>query len=311
MARSMWSGVIGFGMVSIPISLSSATESKSVSFHQLHDKCKTRIKEVRWCPHCDQEVAWEHIVKGYEYAKGHYVTLTSDDLEQLPLPSKKLIDITAFVAEEEIDPLYYEKSYYVQPEQSGERPFVLLMKALTGKNMIAIGTIALRSRERLCALRPSADGDALVMTTLLYPDEIRKEPGLKLSDAKISKKEVDMAYSLVDLLAQKFEPENYEDHYRQALKELVDSKLEGVELEEQQVPLAKSGKVVDLMEALQASIAKAKGKEPAKSTAAKSKSKAAEKAAEPARKTKAASAKKTTAKSKKAPAAKRSRRGAA
>ena len=199
MARAMWTGIIGFGMVSIPVKLYAATESKSVSFNQVHKDCKTRIKEVRWCPRCDRQIEWGEIEKGYEYAKDQYVTLTSEELEQLPLPSKNIIDVKSFVTVDEIDPIYYEKSYYLEPEKTGERPFSLFLQALEGKSMVAIGNITLRSRERLCALRTS--GDTIIMSTLLYPDEIRTAPKTNEPATKINEQELQMAYSLVDLFS--------------------------------------------------------------------------------------------------------------
>ncbi|HEY9775833.1 MAG TPA: Ku protein [Planktothrix sp.] len=255
MARAIWSGVIGFGMVSIPVKLYTATGSKSISFHLLHDKCKTRIKEVRWCPHCDVEVAYEHTVRGYEYSKGHYVEVSDEDLENLPLPSKNIINVTAFVKTEEIDPIYFQSSYYVEADKTAARPFALLMEALSDKNMIGIATLALRNKERLCALRVL--GGTLVIEMLLYPDEIRMDLEAAKPKTKLTKQELQMAHSLVDLMTQKFDPAEYEDHYREALSEMINSKLEGKEV----VEAAPSGpaKVVDLMDALRASVEQARG----------------------------------------------------
>jgi len=255
MARAMWSGVVGFGMVSIPIKMYAATESKSISFHQLHSVCKTRIKEMRWCPKCERQVEWEEIVKGFEYSKGRYVEVTADDLEKLPVPSKNAIDVTAFVELQEIDPIYFERSYYLEPEKVATRPFALLCKALTDKKMIAIATVTLRTKERLCALRPV--GDTLLLNTLLYPDEIRVDLKAEAPKAKISKNEMAMANSLIDLLAEKFDPEKYKDRYREALMEVIDAKLEGEPMEEAE-EAEKPGKVIDLMDALKASIDRAK-----------------------------------------------------
>jgi DNA end-binding protein Ku len=255
MPRAIWSGVISFGLVSIPVKLYTATESKSLSFHQLHEKCKSRIKELRWCPTCDREVDYDEIVKGFEYSKGNYVVVTKEDLEELPLPSKNIIEISAFVKAEEIDPLYFNGSYYLEPEKLAQKPCSLFMHAMENKGMVAIGTLALRNKERLCSLRVL--GGNLILEMLLYPDEIRVDMDSKLPAAKLSKQELAMASSLIDIMAQKFKPEDYEDHYREALNSLIKSKVEGDETIEQ-APEAKPTHVVDLMEALRASVENAK-----------------------------------------------------
>ncbi len=251
MPRSIWNGVISFGMVSIPVKLYSATESKAISFHLLHDKDNSRIKEVKWCPVEDKPVDWDELVRGYEYAKGKYVKMTDEDFESLPLPSKHTIDVSAFVQSAEIDPVYYEKSYYLEPDEAAAKPFVLFMRALTDKQMVAVATITIRNKERLCALRPL--GGTLMLDTLLYPDEIRVSADSELPKAKISKPEIDMAHNLIDIMTKPFNPEEYHDHYREALKKVIEAKLEGHELVEAP-ELAAPGKVIDLMEALRASV---------------------------------------------------------
>lgn len=253
MPRALWSGAIGFGMVNIPIKLYSATSSKSFSFHQLHNECQTRIKELRWCPTCDRKVEWEEISKGFEYAKGQYVILTDEDFEQLPLPSKNLIDVQAFVDASDVDPIYFEKTYYIEPETSAKRPYALFSEALKGKNKLAIARIAMRSRERLCALRISED--RLLLSTLLWQDELRLDEAPEIPDTRVSKQELSMAYSLIDLLSKDFAPEDYEDHYRDALQKIIDAKVEGEPIEEEK-PAKKDKKVVNLFEALKASVEK-------------------------------------------------------
>lgn len=253
MRRALWSGVITFGIVSIPVKMYSATESKDISFHLLHDKCNSRIKEQKYCPKCDTTVEWSEIDKGYEYAKGKYVKLTSEDFDKLPLPSKHTIEISAFVKAEEIDPVYYEKTYYLEPGEAGVKPFVLLMRVLEERGLVAIGSVAMR-RERLCALR-LMNGN-LMVDTLLYPDEIREAPEDKKPSAKVQKAELDMASKLVDMMIKPFDPSQYKDGYREALKKLIDAKLEGKEIAEPEQP--DEGQVLDLMEALRASIEGAK-----------------------------------------------------
>jgi DNA end-binding protein Ku len=228
----------------------SATENKDISFHQVHDKCETRIKYQKYCPHCDRVVENDEIEKGYEFAKGQYVILDDEDFEQLPLPSKHTVEVSAFVKMEQIDPIYFEKSYYMEADEAAMRPFVLFMRALTDMEMVAIATVTLRNKERLCALR--AMGGTLILDTLLYPDEIRVTGEEDLPNVKINEKELQMAEHLIELMETDFDPEQYKDHYRQALRKVIDAKLEGKEIVmPEEAPKAK---VVDLMEALRASV---------------------------------------------------------
>ena len=258
MARAIWSGSIGFGMVSIPVKLFGATESKDISFNLLHATCGTRLRQLRWCPTDEQEVPWSETVRGYEYAKDQYVTLTDDDFEKLPLPSKHTIELTAFVKEDEIDPVYYERSYHLAPDQRGEKAYTLLIRILEKKGLTAIATITIRKKEQLCALRP-LDG-ALMLETLYYPDEIRARPEMDLKNVKITDRELDMAFALIDLLRKPFDPEEYKDHYREALTQVIDAKLEGREVVESPAP--KESKVIDLADALRRSVEAAKKSKP-------------------------------------------------
>jgi DNA end-binding protein Ku len=258
MARAIWSGSIGFGMVSIPVKLYGATESKDISFNLLHATCGTRLKQVRWCPTDEQEVPWSETVRGYQYAKDQFVTLTDEDFEQLPLPSKHTIDLTAFVQESEIDPVHYERSYYLAPDERAEKPYALLMRALEEKGLTAVATITIRKKEQLCALRPK-DG-ALMLETLYYPDEIRAQPEIELGKTKITDRELDMAFTLIDLLRKPFDPEEYKDHYREALTQLIEAKLEGREVVTS--PAAAESKVIDLADALRKSVEAARKSKP-------------------------------------------------
>lgn len=255
-ARAIWSGIITFGMVSIPVKLYTGTESKDISFNQLHRDCKSRIKEQKFCPTCERKIETEEIEKGYEYAKGNYVIMMKDDFEKLPLPNKNCIEVTSFINLVEIDPVYYEKSYYLEPDEKAKKPFALFMKAMQEKGMTAMAKVAIRSKERLCALR-ALDG-TLVLNTLFYPDEIRIERGKELPDVTISDKEMAMASSLIDLMTHEFSPDDYTDSYREAVLKTIEAKLEGREVA--QAPDAPAGNVVDLMEALQASMESLKAK---------------------------------------------------
>ncbi|HLJ53848.1 MAG TPA: Ku protein [Chthonomonadaceae bacterium] len=254
--RSLWKGAISFGLVTIPIKLFPATGSKDLSFHLLHARCNTRLKQLRWCPACNREVAWDEVVRGYEYAKDQYVRLTDEDFDKLPVASKHSIELSAFAHESEIDPLYYEKSYYLEPEPTGRKSFALLLRALSDKRLTAIGKIALRERERLCALR--VHDDSLVLETLYYVDEIRPSHAIGSAAAEIGPRELDMAHKLIDYLTEPFQPEKYRDEYRQAVTELIEHKLHGQEVVRS--PEAPQGEVIDLMEALRASLAAETGK---------------------------------------------------
>ncbi len=257
MPRSIWKGAISFGLVSIPVKLYTATDSKDIAFRQIHDDdCHSRIRQLRWCPVHEREVQYGEVVRGYEYAKDRYVTLDDDDFESLPLPSKHTINLDAFVDASEIDPIFYERSYYLEPDESGAKPFALLMRALQEKGLVAVAKIAIRNKEQLCALRPQ-DG-ALTLETMYLADEIREAPSeVPWQDTAVSKPELAMAETLIEMLHKPFEPDAYHDDYREALKRVIDAKLEGVALEEPEA--AEPPKVIDLMAALRASIEAAQG----------------------------------------------------
>ena len=258
MPRSIWSGVITFGMVSIPVKLYPATQDKDVSFHQLHGPDHSRIKYKRFCATEDVEVESDDIVRAYEVSKDQYVEIDDEDLEQLPLPAKHTIELSAFVKADEIDPIYYEKTYYLEPEDTGLKPYALLMKVLEKKGVTGVATIAIRNKESLCALRPH---DAtLLLETLHYPDEIR-EREFQLENTAVNDRELAVAGTLVDALEEKFDPGKYRDHYREALLELIASKTEGREVVSPE-PEAAGAPVTDLMAALRASIEAAKGRKP-------------------------------------------------
>lgn len=254
MARPIWKGVITFGMVSIPVKLYAATDSKDFAMHLLHKKCNSRLKQMRWCPSCEREVEWSEVARGYEHVKDQYVVLTEEDLEKLPLPSRHTIQVSSFVESSEIDPVFFEKSYYLEPEDTGLKPYALLIRALTEKGRVAVGKIALRDRERLCSLRPM-DGN-LVLETLFYADEVRVSKGTAVPAVEVSDGEMTMAGTLVDLMSEPFDPEKHHDQYRSALTEIIEAKLRGEEVVE--VMTTPAARVIDLMEALKASVDEAK-----------------------------------------------------
>jgi DNA end-binding protein Ku len=241
-------------MVTIPVKLFTATESQDFSFRQLHAADNAPIKLVRRCSADGKDLDPDEIVKGYEYAKDHYVLVDESDLEKLPIPSKHTIELTAFVEAKEIDPVFYEKSYHIEPDEIGKKPFALLVKALEEKKLNAVAKIAIRTKERLCSLRPRDGG--LMLETLFYADEI-KPPDTEPAEVKVSEAEMKVAYALIDLLQEPFEPQKYQDEYREGLREIIEAKLEGHEYvapPEAETPAP----AVDLMAALRASVEAAK-----------------------------------------------------
>lgn len=254
MARAIWRGTISFGMVSIPVRLFTATESQDITFRQLHAADNSPIRLVKRCSTDGKDLEPDEIVKGYEYGKDRFVLIDESDLEKLPIPSKHTISLTAFVDAHEIDPVYYEKGYYVEPEELGRKPFALLVKALEEKRLSAVAKIAIRTKERLCALRPKDGG--LVLETLYFADEIRK-PESEPQELAVSDAEMKVAYALIDLLHEPFDPAAYRDEYRDALMSIIEAKLEGHEYVAPAEPAAASP-AVDLMAALKASVEAAK-----------------------------------------------------
>lgn len=266
----MWKGSVSFGLVSIPVRLYVATESKGVSFHQLCPEHNSRIRYKRWCEQGDHEVAYGDIRKGYEVGRDTYVIIEESDLDNLPLPTARTIEIQEFVPNGGIEPgLYYKGAYYMEPEEAGRKAYHLLREALADTERVAVAKIALRDREHLCALH-SLDG-MLLLNTLHWPDEIRSAEGLAGTEAdiKINPRELQMAKSLIENLAEeKFEPARYHDDYREALEHVVQAKLEGAEAIEAP-PVAAEPKVMDLMEALKASVEAARKDRKAEAAPAK------------------------------------------
>lgn len=261
-ARAIWKGAISFGMVVIPIKLYHATDSKDIAFTTLHRACKTRLKQKRFCPQCEVDVEAADILRAYEVSKDQYVVLEEADFEDLPVASTRTIEITDFVELASIDPVYYEKSYVLEPEDVGVKPYYLLKQALETSGLVAVAKVSLRQKEHLCLLRPRDHGIAL--ETMYYPDEIRSTAELKLpeDEVAIGPQEIKMAQALIDQLAGPFEPEKYKDEYRLALERVIEAKLGAVE-PIAAAPAAPKGKVLDLVEALKASLEKAKKERPA------------------------------------------------
>lgn len=303
--RAIWKGAVSFGLVSVPVKLYAATESHDVSFRQVHAKDGGRIKYHRVCSLDGEEVAYADIAKGYETEDGEMVILTDDDMAELPSTSSREIAVEKFVPRDQIDPLLFEKSYYLEPEGAGAKPYALLRQALLDADRMAVVTVALRQRTSIAVLR--VKDDVIVLQTMMWPDEIRT-PDFSVEPGDVKDSEVKMAHMLVETLAGDFDASEFEDDYAGAVEALVKSKIEGGEIKRTETSTKTSGEVVDLLAALQKSVAAAKSArgeeadEPAAKKAPAKKSAAAKKA--PAKK---AAAKKAPAKNtaaKKAPAKK-------
>jgi DNA end-binding protein Ku len=252
----MWKGAISFGLVTIPVAVYPATEEKTLRFNQLHDEDGGRVRQKRVCEKDGEEVTFEHIVKGYEVEKDRYVVLTDDDFAQVPVASSRAIDIVRFVDLDEIDPVLFKKSYYLVPDETGAKAYALLREAMTQDGRVGIAKVSFRDKEHLAALR--FKDDAFVLETMYWPDEIREADfgGIDVR-VDVRDQELAMARQLIDSLASEWNPEEFTDEYREALLRIVEAKLNGQEIEV--VEAEPTAKVVDLMEALKASVAAAKG----------------------------------------------------
>lgn len=243
---------MSFGLVNIPVRLFAATEKKSVRFRYLHEPCRTPLEYRKICPTCNKEIAMEEIVKGYEYDKGRFVVIEESDFARIPAETDRTIAIVDFVRSEEVDPLYYDRSYYLAPGETGEKAFQLLMQSMDEAGMVAIIRIVLRSRQALGVLRVYRD--SLALETMFYPDEVRPTEELPHwnRDLKVQENELAMARQLITNLTAPFSPEKYTDEYRAALLEIIDGKIKGEEVFIASAP--EKGEVIDLAEALKASV---------------------------------------------------------
>ena len=260
MPRAIWSGAISFGLVNVPVKLYSATSPKTVRFHQISSKTGTRIRQQRVDPSTGDEVAYEDIVKGYEIGPDRYVLISSEELEALDPKATRTIDIEEFVDLQEIDPVYYDHSYYLAPAAGGAKAYRLLLDAMREEGKVGIGRVVLRSKQQLCALRPS--GDVLALSTMLYGDEIVPPDRLDeldaVEEAEASDRELRMAEQLIDSLSADFEPSKFHDDYRERVLELIERKAAGEEIAVQP-EVEEPAAAPDLMAALEASLAAVQG----------------------------------------------------
>jgi DNA end-binding protein Ku len=303
--RAIWKGAVSFGLVNVPVRLFAATQEHDIRFHQVHRVDGGRIRMKRVCSVCGEEISYDQLAKGFEAEDGRLVVLTDEDFESLPLATGHEIDVVEFVPTEQVDPVLYGRSYYLEPDSRAAKPYALLREALETTERVAVVKVALRQRESLAVLR--VRDRVIMLQTLLWPDEVREADFPILDeDVDLRPQELRMAASLVDSMATDFDPSAFEDDYQKALGELVDAKLEGAAPAPVQSSEAASTEVVDLLSALQASVDRAKAsrgeapesaakKAPAKKTTA-AKTTATKAPAKKAAATKAPSAKKAPAK---------------
>jgi DNA end-binding protein Ku len=257
MPRAIWSGSISFGLVNVPVKMTTAVSTKDVRFHQLHMTDNTRIQQKRFCPADGEEVPFDQIVKGYAIAPGQYVVVTPEELAALDPVATHTIDIEEFVDLDQIDPIFFDHPYYLVPDARASKPYALLVRAMENSNKVGIARMVMRTKQYLTALR-AKDG-ALVMATLLYGDEVLPIEELDVPgiEVELSDRELRMAEQLIESLSEKFDPDKFRDEYREKVIELIEKKAEGQEIVAQPVSEAPTP-VVDLMAALEASLAAAK-----------------------------------------------------
>lgn len=264
MAASVWSGYLTFGLISMPVRLFSGARSSGVSFNMLHRDDMTRIKQQLYCPADNRVVERSEIVKGYEYRKDEYVVIEPEEIKKIEPKTAKTMEILEFVKTSEVDPVFFESSYYMLPEEAGRRPYALLTKALEESEFVAIAKLTMHNREYTVFLRPHEGG--LMLHTMYYADEVRKVEGFGAPDVELRDAEVKVAHQLIQALAADWDPEKYHDEFQDNLKKLIETKLEGGKIAEVEKP-KKLAPVVDLMAALKQSLAEMEGKKKPVATA--------------------------------------------
>jgi len=253
MPASVWSGYLTFGLISMPVRLFSGARGNRVSFHMLHRPDHVRIKQQLYCPQDERVVERNEIVKGYEYEKGEYVVIEPAEIKKIEPKTSKAMEILEFVKGEEVDPVYFESSYYLMPEEAGRRPYALLVKALEESDYLAIAKLTMHNREYTVLLRPSHGG--VLLHTMYYEDEVRRLENFgETSNIELKDAEVKIAHQLIEALAAKFEPKKFHDTFEDNVKKLIKAKLEGKEVTPVEKP-KKMAPVVDLMAALKESLA--------------------------------------------------------
>src|SRR6266581_2687165 len=257
MAASVWSGHLTFGLISMPVRLFSGARSSGISFNMLHRTDKSRLKQQYICQAEGVVVDRADIVKGYEFRKDEYIIIEPDEIKKIEPQTAKTMEILEFVKTTDVDPVYFESSYYMMPEEAGRRPYALLTKALEESEYVAIAKITMHNREYTVFLRPHEGG--MMLHTMYYEEEVRKVEGFGAPDVDLKESEVKVAHQLIEALAADWEPEKYKDDFQENLKNLIQTKLEGGKIAEVEKP-KKLAPVVDLMAALKESLAQMEGK---------------------------------------------------
>ncbi len=255
MASTVWKGYLTFGLLSLPVKLYSAARSETVSFNQLHKADHSRVKQVLYCQLEDKPIQRSDIVKGYEYEKDKYVVVEDEEIKKVAPKTAKTMEVLEFVQSSEVDPIFFESSYYLAPDEAGEKPYALLFEALRKTGCVGVAKIAMHNREHIVILRPGPHG--ILLHTMYYRDEIRQVEEFHTDRSLVKEKELDLATMLVKSLEAAFEPEKYKDEYRENLKAMIKAKVEGREVVET-APAVHKAPVIDIMEALKMSLAQAK-----------------------------------------------------
>ncbi len=251
MASSVWKGHLTFGLVSFPVRLTVAARTETISFNQLHRTDHSRVKQVLFCQAEDKPVPRNELVKGYEYEKDKYVIVDEEEIKKIAPRTAKVMEILEFVKVEEVDPVFLETSYYLHPEEAGEKPYTLLLEAMRRTGYAAVAKLTMHNREHIVLVRPGRYG--LILHTMYYRDEVRTTEEFRADPSQVKDKEIELATMLIESLAAPFEPEKYKDTYRENLRALIEAKIRGAEVVE--APAAeKLAPVVDIMEALKASL---------------------------------------------------------
>jgi DNA end-binding protein Ku len=255
MASTVWKGYLTFGLLSLPVKLYSAARSETVSFNQLHKADNSRVKQVLYCQLEDKPIPRSEIVKGYEYEKDKYVVVEDEEIKKVAPKTAKTMEVLEFVQSAEVDPIFFESSYYLAPDEAGEKPYALLFEALNKTGCVGVAKIAMHNREHIVILRPGPHG--ILLHTMYYRDEIRQVEEFRTDRSLVKEKELELAMTLVQSLQASFEPEKYKDEYRENLKAMIQAKVEGKEVVET-APAVHKAPVIDILEALKMSLAQAK-----------------------------------------------------
>jgi DNA end-binding protein Ku len=259
MPSSAWKGTLTFGLLAIPVKLYTAARSQRMNLHQLHKVCHTRLKQPLYCPHCNRQVDRSEVVRGYEYEKGQYVVINEDEIKKITPRSSTVMEIVAFVKQEQIDPIYFDASYFMLPDKESEKPYALLLRTLEDSNRVGIAAVTMHQREYTVFIRPRNNG--LTIHTMYYANEIREIAGYGKAekDVKLKPAEVKLAEQLVDSLSQDFKPEQFHDKFQENLKALIEAKQRGKTIVAERKPAP--ARVIDMMDALKKSLANAEAQQ--------------------------------------------------